>query len=176
MDTAFRFHTRGKVYIFVDWANVYNWSRRTKWEIDLQRFFRYWKTYDEVSRLALFFGQDEHPKSKSFLEEAQKIGFEVHTKPVKYIEGYRKCDFDVEITTEFFLNLDKFETLILFSGDGDFAYPVKKLLEQKKRVFIVSSRGSLGREFYEMRQEKIHPILVDVMTLKDHIKKLSPEA
>lgn len=60
-----------------------------------------------------------------------------------------KCDFDAEIARDVILEIDKYENLILFSGDGDFASTVKYLIEQEgKRIFVVYSQGSFGEPDY----------------------------
>lgn len=59
----------------------------------------------------------------------------------------RKCDFDVDITIDIVRNIDNFDTIIIFSGDGDYAPAVKYFLDNNKRVAIVSIQNKLGREF-----------------------------
>lgn len=61
----------------------------------------------------------------------------------------RKCDFDAEIARDMILEVDKYENLILFSGDGDFASTVKYLVEERdKRVFVMYPSGSFGESDY----------------------------
>ena len=60
-----------------------------------------------------------------------------------------KCDFDAEIARDIILDIDKYENLILFSGDGDFASTVDYLIQEKgKRVFVVHSSGGYGEFDY----------------------------
>ncbi len=66
-------------------------------------------------------------------------------KPIKKL----KCDFDAEIARDIALNINNFENLILFSGDGDFASTIKYLIEEKaKRVFTMYPQGSFGEIDY----------------------------
>jgi len=76
-------------------------------------------------------------------------GLQIHLRePVKR----RKCDFDVEITKDIFNNLDKFETVIFFSGDGDFATLAEDLIiNKKKKVIVIFAPGHIGREYDELR-------------------------
>ncbi len=61
-----------------------------------------------------------------------------------------KCDFDAEIAKDIILDVDKFETLILFSGDGDFASTVEYLVkERNKRVFVLYPQGRFGEIDYQ---------------------------
>lgn len=59
----------------------------------------------------------------------------------------RKCDFDIEIALDVLDNLDKFDTLILFSGDGDYAPLIEHCLRYQKQAIIVALPGSLGKEY-----------------------------
>jgi uncharacterized LabA/DUF88 family protein len=59
----------------------------------------------------------------------------------------RKCDFDVEITRDAIDLAPKFETLILFSGDGDYAALVENLIAKGKRVILVFAKGHKGKEY-----------------------------
>ncbi len=61
-----------------------------------------------------------------------------------------KCDFDAEIAKDIILNISKFENLILFSGDGDFASTVECLVKEKnKKVFVIYPQGSFGEIDYQ---------------------------
>lgn len=95
---------KGKTAVFIDWANAYNWKNSLKWEINLQKLFKYLKSYRKVKEVGFYFGTDEHPASKEQIKDARKIGYRVITKPVKYLPikdketllWKRKCDFDLE--------------------------------------------------------------------------------
>lgn len=66
-------------------------------------------------------------------------------RPIKKL----KCDFDAEIARDIALNINNFENLILFSGDGDFASTIKYLVKEKsKRVFTMYPQGSFGEIDY----------------------------
>ena len=61
-----------------------------------------------------------------------------------------KCDFDAEIAKDIILDIDKYENLILFSGDGDFASTVECLVKEKnKKVFVIYPQGSFGEIDYQ---------------------------
>lgn len=67
----------------------------------------------------------------------------------------RKCDFDVEISRDVFNNLENFQTLMLFSGDGDYATLVEDIILTKgKNAIVVFAPWHLGREYGQL-QEKL---------------------
>jgi uncharacterized LabA/DUF88 family protein len=59
----------------------------------------------------------------------------------------RKCDFDVEITKDALNMIDDYETLLLFSGDGDYFALTEDLIKKGKKVIIVFAEGHKGKEY-----------------------------
>lgn len=156
----FRFILKGKTAVFVDWANVHGWEEKMKWEIDLDKLGLHLRSYKNINEMRFYFGTDIHPSSKEQIKKAEKAGFFIVTKPVKYlpvkdrdiIVWKRKCDFDLEIGLDCYENIDSYDGFIFFSGDGDFATLYKRLLKRGKQVIVVSASGSLGREIAFINQ------------------------
>mgnify|MGYP003590110766 CR=1 FL=1 len=67
---------------------------------------------------------------------------EIITKEIKR----RKCDFDVEISRDIYKNFNEIDTLILFSGDGDFKAIIEDFIRSNKKVIVVYGAGHLGKE------------------------------
>ena len=157
-----RFILKGRAVVFIDWANVYGWSKSLKREIDSAKLFVYLGTYKEVADMRLYFGEDVHPKSIEFLQNAKSSGYTVIRKPVKYIpvaeiEGEkvlrRKCDFDMEVCIDVHQILKEgAESFIFFTGDGDYEPLYKMLIELQKQVVVVYTTGHLGREIWAMKR------------------------
>lgn len=81
----FRLKLKGKTAVFIDWANVYNWSKSLKKEVSPTNLYKYLRRYTQIKEINLYYGLDKHPKSKKFLDGVKKIGFNVINKEVKYI-------------------------------------------------------------------------------------------
>ena len=64
----------------------------------------------------------------------------------------RKCDFDLEIGLDCFENLDKYNSFVFLSGDGDFETLYQRLIVRNKQVIVVYQPGHLGREIWEMKK------------------------
>lgn len=178
----FSFKLRGKTAVFVDWANVYYWKDSLKKEIDTKKLFAYLKGYREVKEISFYFGTDGHPKSKWQLEQAKAVGYRVITKPVKFLpkkaeDGsvvwVRKCDFDLEIGLDCFEKLDKFDSFIFLSGDGDFATLYERLVKIKKQVIVVYMYGHLGREVWNMKRGVFKASIMKLGA--DVYKKMTPD-
>jgi len=157
-----RLELRGKAIAYIDWANVYGWRKSLKQEIDPEKLYYYLKSYQEISDIRLYFGEDTHPKSKQFLDDARKIGYTVVTKPVKYIlveeakqeKIYRrKCDFDMEVCIDTHRALaEKLESFVFLTGDGDYEPLYKMLIRLSKQVIVIYAHGHLGREIYQIHK------------------------
>jgi uncharacterized LabA/DUF88 family protein len=150
---------KGKTAVFIDWANVHGWEESGRFKVNLKKLFKYLKGYEEIKSISLYFGKDTHPKSRKFLSEAMKTGFEVITKPVKYIRVAefqkkpifrRKCDFDIEICIDVHKYLNQnYDGFIFFSGDGDFAPLYRLLNNNRKQIIVVYSKGHIGKEVWD---------------------------
>jgi len=62
--------------------------------------------------------------------------------------------------------LDKFDTLVLFSGDSDFNYLIKKLRLKGKQVVVISTKHHISRELIESSNKYI-----DLKKLRELIER-----
>lgn len=89
----------------------------------------------------------------------------------------RKCDFDVEITRDALNLSSNFKTLLLWSGDGDYAALVEDLLTKGKKVIVIFAPGHKGKEYDKIVERiKNHEIsgslfLCSVDRLANFLKK-----
>jgi len=149
--------------VYIDWANVYGWKKSLKREINSRKLFKHLKTYKQIKNFNFYFGTDEHPKSKQFLEDVKQTGYSLTTKPVKYITvfnekgqrfKFRKCDFDIEICIQAHDDLAKgINSFVFFSGDGDFEPLYQLLHRKKKQVVVVYASGHTGREVLKIERK-----------------------
>ena len=166
---------RGKAIAFIDWANVYGWTKSLKREVDVKKLSAYLKGYEKIADIRLYFGTDTNDKSVQFIEDAKKIGLTVMTKPVKYIliteiEGQkiyrRKCDFDMEACIDAHEALkNNFESFIFFTGDGDYEPLYKMLIKLGKQVKVVYTKGHLGREIWNIEKGLFKAQLKNLMDI-----------
>ncbi|MBU1091675.1 NYN domain-containing protein [Patescibacteria group bacterium] len=162
----FSFELKGNTLVCIDWANVYGWQKKLKWRIDVHKLISYLETYPEIKKINFYFGTDINKESKDFIDSVKKLEngiLQVVTKDVKYIpvdiidsdasdeneskKKRRKCDFDIEIALDTFLNIESIKSFILFSGDGDYEPLIKFCIERGKQAIIVANPGSLGKEY-----------------------------
>ena len=86
-------------------------------------------------------------------------------KLYKYSEIY-KSNCDVEITTDILLERKEVDGIILFTGDSDFQYLIKKLKDTGKKVVIFSSRKTIS---WEIKLEATDYIYLE--DIKDQIAR-----
>jgi len=91
---------------------------------------------------------------KELDEDLQKLNIDITELQVLLKEPVqrRKCDFDVEISRDIYNNIRNFETMIIFSGDGDYAALVEDLILKGKKVIVVFAAGHKGKEYEDFKR------------------------
>lgn len=94
--------------------------------------------------------------------------YEMNKKDVYYIED-RKCNFDVEIGTDMLVEAgtDGTQTFCLWSGDSDFADPIKQLLSSGKKVILFATARKVSKELNTLKDEGL--IIFEISKIKDYI-------
>lgn len=210
----------GDTHVYIDYANVRNSCGRLGWAIRLSRLKDLLEATGKVNSTRFYFGTIVGDKgSEGFLARARKEGFNVETKPVKFMnlsvnvtsinpqstdilknfmhEGLiralkveaieylnqqlaelnkqgihsleiRKCNFDVEIATDMRLDhaLNNAQTYCLWSGDSDFAHPISRLLNDGRRVVVISP--GMATELNDLKADGL--IYYDIRKLRSLIE------
>ena len=172
-------HLRTRTLVIVDFGNVEKWKQSLGWQVGIQELANLVKNVSSGSRYLrrFYYGSDYgkseksltlDPWSKGILSRAYTNGFEVVTKRVKYIHsadsvhGYeKKCDLDVEMAIDLVKEVDNYDTVMLFSGDGDLMYAVAYIVSTLgKKCYVMGARDHIGREVFDAyAQGKIEKIL-----------------
>ena len=175
--------------MIVDFGNVEKWKNNLKWKVGIKELGELVKNFSVGKKFLrrFYYGSDYgkneksqiiSPWSEKILSSANMSGFEVIEKRVKYIHNLnnkfgfeKKCDLDVEMTIDLIKECKNYDTIILFSGDGDLMYAIKYLKEEHdKDCFVFSARGHIGREVFDMKNEGI---VNDVLFADDFEYRLS---
>lgn len=79
---------------------------------------------------------------------------ELNRQGIFYVEDL-KCNFDVEIGRDMLIDYEKnnIENFVLWSGDSDFADPVRQLLSDGKRVVLFATARRVSSELNELVKE-----------------------
>ena len=126
-----------KIAIFADVQNIYYTTRQA-----YGKQFNYRKLWQRVAEQgeivqAFAYAIDRGDKQQQkFQTVLQHIGFELQLKPyIERCDGSAKGDWDVGITIDIMEISRQVDTVILLSGDGDFAI----LLDKVKQSYGVTT-------------------------------------
>lgn len=163
-----------RTIVIIDFANVEKWKHSLGWNVGIQELANLVKSFSQGARFLrrFYYGSDYgrrddsevlDPWSKGMLNRAKINGLDVVTKRVKYIRsadnvhGYeKKCDLDVEMAIDLVKERDNYDTIVLFSGDGDMAYALKYLKESyNKQSYVFGARDHVGREIIDAKNNGI---------------------
>jgi uncharacterized LabA/DUF88 family protein len=95
---------------------------------------------------------------------------------VMYVEDM-KANFDVEIGRDMLRDYDAdgLDTFVLWSGDSDFADPIRQLLRDGKRVVLVATARKVASELSALRSEGL--VILDIQKLREFLcrpKEMKP--
>lgn len=93
---------------------------------------------------------------------------ELNNQNILFVEDL-KCNFDVEIGRDMLIDYDKngIENFILWSGDSDFADPVRQLLEDGKRVVLFAKARRVSSELSALERKGL--FIFDIQKIRDFI-------
>jgi uncharacterized LabA/DUF88 family protein len=161
---------RGRVVVFIDGANLFYAASHLGIEIDYAKLLQ--RLVGKAYLLHAFFytGVDpDNDKQHKFLLWMQRSGFRVISKNVaQFPDGSRKANLDVEIAVDMMRLSEHFDTAVLVSGDGDFAYVVNTLAYQGVRVEVVGLRCMTSDQLISVAD-----CYIDIHSLKQQIQKLN---
>jgi len=145
-------YLKGKIIVMIDAANLEQSLKSLNWRVDYLKL-RGLFNGNGLKEIRYYCVHHYAENQDSFFTFLKKNGFLLITKPLKIIKqtdiargDIRKANFDVEISVDAIELQDKFETLVLFSGDSDFAYLLEKLRKKGKKIVVVSAKYHISKE------------------------------
>lgn len=81
----------------------------------------------------------------------------------------RKCNFDVEIGRDLFIDYERkvVENFVLWSGDSDFADPLKQLLTDGKKAYLFATSRRVASELSELQTSGL--LIYDIQKIRNFI-------
>lgn len=157
-----------KALVLIDGSNVYFAQKIMGKQLDWVKVLNYLKRSYTLIEIKYYAGVRKGDfTADSFFKKLGKIGIQVITKKVKTVVDdkggtFEKCNFDVEIGVDAIKSKGDYDTLILMSGDSDFAYLRKVLVNMGKRVIVYSTRDTLA---WELKLSGEYVFLEDIVGL-----------
>ncbi|WP_248518339.1 LabA-like NYN domain-containing protein [Salinarchaeum laminariae] len=108
----------------------------------------------ELVRAISYVIRADAPEEESFFEAIEEIGFEPKIKDIKtFGDGSQKADWDVGISLDAVTLASHVDTMVLCTGDGDFARLCSHLRHEGVRVEVLSFEASTAEELVEATDE-----------------------
>ncbi len=162
----------GRVYVFIDAANILYSQQSLRWRVDYAKLKDYFKNECDLKGIYFYTGRiGNNQRQNDFLDKLVKLGYIVKAKEVKRIKisktDYQwKGNLDVELTIDVLANIENFDTLVLMSGDSDFAPLLDTVKSKHKRAIVMSTKGHIAKELLERAK------YINLKKLRDHIARL----
>ncbi len=160
---------KGKVCVFIDAANILYSQQTLGWRVDYRKLKEYFEKECDLRAIYFYTGRvGADNKQNSFLKKLEQFGYVVKAKEVKRIKisksAYEwKGNLDVELTIDVLGNINNFDTLILMSGDSDFAPLLDAVKAQCKMALVMSTKGHISKELLDRAK------YINLKKLKDFI-------
>jgi uncharacterized LabA/DUF88 family protein len=126
-------YSNQRVGVFVDVQNMY-YSARAMYEstVNFGRILEKAVGDRQLIRAFCYVIKSEAPKEQGFFEALERAGFEIRSKDIQIFgDGRKKGDWDVGIAVDAIKTADRLDTIVLVTGDGDFAPLVTYLRENR---------------------------------------------
>lgn len=93
---------------------------------------------------------------------------ELNRRGTRYLED-RKCNFDVEIGRDMLVDYatQGVENFVLWSGDSDFADPLRQLIADGRKVFVFATARRVAAEFSELVKQGL--FIYDIQKIRNFI-------
>ncbi|MFB6208291.1 MAG: NYN domain-containing protein [Candidatus Nanohaloarchaea archaeon] len=144
-------HNDQRVGVFVDVQNMY-YSAKNLYnsKVDFEKLLNASVVNRKLVRASAYVIQAETPDEDNFFEALRQIGYEVKIKKLKeFYGGEKKGDWDLGMTVDMIQQAKKLDTIVLVTGDGDFAALVDHLKAMGCRVEVLAFGRSSAKELRE---------------------------
>ncbi|MBI4089910.1 MAG: NYN domain-containing protein [Candidatus Kerfeldbacteria bacterium] len=158
MDTKAAKHKEQRVGVFVDGSNMYHSSKALyQTNVNFGKILEQAVAGRRLLRAISYVIKSSAQDEQLFFEALKKQGFEVKSKDLQiFSSGAKKGDWDIGIALDTVTMADRLDTVVLVSGDGDFA-PLVEYLQQAKgcRVEVMAFGESASLKLKEVADEFI---------------------
>ncbi|OGG73765.1 hypothetical protein A3A40_01410 [Candidatus Kaiserbacteria bacterium RIFCSPLOWO2_01_FULL_54_20] len=142
-------HPEQRVGVFIDTQNLYHTAKNLYHSrVNFGNVLKDSVAGRRLIRARAYMVTTESGEEKAFLEALTKMGIEPRTKELQiFYGGAKKADWDVGMAVDAITASPKLDTIILFTGDGDFVPLVEYLkVHGGCQVEVVSfGRSTSGR-------------------------------
>lgn len=162
-----------KTYAFIDASNIIYGTRDEGWKVDLKKLIKYLKERFNCRKVYYFAGFEKNNlKQNRFYKILGNLGYELILKEVKIYRQpgggtTRKANCDVDLTFYAMRDIELFDRVIFFSGDGDFEILLKHFIKIKKEVRVFANAKRTAREIKRLKRIQFN----DLGVLRETVKR-----
>ena len=145
-------HDAQRVGVFVDVQNMYYSAKNIhSGRVDFQKLLDSAVMNRKLIRALAYVVKADTPDEENFFDALRRIGYEVKMKDLKeFYGGKKKADWDVGMSVDMIQQAKKLDTVVLVTGDGDFAVLVSHLKSMGCRVEVMSFQKSSAKELRDV--------------------------
>lgn len=129
-------------------------QQKNGWFFDPKKILEYFTQSPATSLVNAFWytGLKDPQDQRGFRDALISLGYTVRTKILKeYYDDSsgrlsQKANLDIEIVVDMFNTVEQYDSVILFSGDGDFERAIELLRSKNTHITVVSTEGMIARE------------------------------
>ena len=164
-----------KNFAFIDGQNLNLWVREDDWFIDFEKFRIYLKEKYKVSNAYYFLGhmQEENNWLYTKLQEAGFIV--VFKKQMVDMKSNKKWNIDSDLIFHIMKLLidkpDKFDKIVLVSGDGDFKILVDYLIKKDRFEKILFPNTKYASSLYKDLTSHYYARIISVKSKIEYIRQ-----
>jgi len=151
-------HAEQRVGIFIDTQNLYHSAKNLyKRKVNFGNVLKAAVSDRVLIRAIAYVITSEAGDEKNFFDALTKIGIETKTKDLQvFAGGAKKADWDVGLAIDAVAAAPKLDTVVIVSGDGDFAPLVQYLkIAYGCQVEVVSFGRSTAQKLLEVADDFI---------------------
>ena len=161
---------QGKTAVFIDAANVLYSQQTLGWKLDYEKLYQLFLKNTKLIGIYFYTGKiGTNDKQSGFIKRLTKLGYQVIAKEVKFIkiskiDSIPKGNLDIELALDAYRFSELYDSIVLASGDSDFAYLLDLLKEKDKHIIVLSTKGHVARELIKRGK------YIDLRKLEPEIK------
>ncbi|OGG76800.1 hypothetical protein A3B35_00685 [Candidatus Kaiserbacteria bacterium RIFCSPLOWO2_01_FULL_54_24] len=198
-------HPEQRVGVFIDTQNLYHTAKNLYHSrVNFGNVLKDSVAGRRLIRARAYMVTTESGEEKAFLEALTKMGIEPRTKELQiFYGGAKKADWDVGMAVDAITASPKLDTIILFTGDGDFVPLVEYLkvhggcqvevvsfgrstsgrlreatdhfldLDEDPRRYLINYRGPTGRRRSAASRESATPLPPDTQEKLGDVERIT---
>jgi uncharacterized LabA/DUF88 family protein len=147
-----------RVGVFIDVQNLYHTAKNIyRTRVDFGQILKEAVEGRKLIRAFAYVIRTKGGDEKAFFDALSQIGIETREKDLKeFHSGAKKANWDIGLAVDAIRVAPSIDTVIIVSGDGDFAPLVEYLKNQGKRVEVVAFGKTTAQELIEVADEFIN--------------------